>query len=178
MHLKNCSSEHINDLRQLYLSAFPKAERKPFWFMLQKAARGKMEILEIDDDGAFEGLVITAVYKDLVLVDYFAVSETLRCGGIGSQVLGLILDRYPNRRVFGEIEIPTGDENDNIKIRRKGFYLRNSAKQTGVLIDLFGVPMEILVFGDSLTYDEYIEFYRKVMGRAIASRIRLIEDKS
>lgn len=56
--------------------------------------------------------------------------------------------------------------------------MRNSAKQTGILIDLFGIPMEILVFGDSLTYDEYIEFYRKVMGRAIASRIRLIEDKS
>ena len=118
---------NLNNLKELYIRAFPESERKPFDLMEKNADNGSMEILSLEkEDEEFLGLVITILYEDKVLIDYFAVDESKRNGGIGGKALKLISDRYKDRKIFLEIETPDENaENNAQRLSRKAFYLRN-----------------------------------------------------
>ena len=68
----------------------------------------------------------TILYKDIVLLDYFAVDDNQRNNGAGSSALRMLLERYLGKRFLLEIEAPDiPSENTPERIRRKAFYLRN-----------------------------------------------------
>lgn len=151
-------------LYRLYLTAFPKCERKPVWLILSMCRKGTAEVLSIDD-GRFLGLVITVLQGDKVLLDYFAVKSCERGGGIGSRALELIRQRYTDKRLLLEIETPDPlAENNADRLRRKSFYLRNGLSDTGIRVSLFGVAMELLTFGQDISFEEYLDIYRLAVG--------------
>lgn len=167
--------QYLEELKSLYLEAFPKAERKPFSMLLQMEKEGIVEILAvIDEEQTFCGLAIMAFYEDLALLDYFAVSANQRDRGIGSITLGLLKERYKEKRFFLEIEDPAVEaSNKEERIRRKAFYLRNGMIPTSLVVDLFGIQMEILTFGQKIEYQEYHRLYEQ-FGKEIADKIHLI----
>ena len=59
-------SARLTAIENLYLSAFPAAERKPFSLLLEKQREGSVEILSLEEDGAFAGLAILVRLDDLV----------------------------------------------------------------------------------------------------------------
>lgn len=169
-----------NDLaliRNLYLKAFPSNERKPFPIILQKCKEGSMEILKIEDEKqTFIGLVIMILYKDLAILDYFAIDEAKRNCGSGSQVLSLLNERYHDKRMILEIENPdVPSDNTAERIRRKGFYLRNGMILMPFQVDLFGVKMLILTNGKPVTFEEYHNIFINVFSPLISNNIRLIK---
>lgn len=173
MQLQPATAKETEQIKSLYLKAFPQSERKPFSVIEKRAANGEMEILALRGQ-AFCGLVITAVCEELVLVDYFAVSEAMRGGGLGSEALSLIRERYKGKNIFLEIEradavLPA----DDARMRRKRFYLRNGLVPAEIFLKLFGVPMEILSFGDGLSKAECQKMYRFLYGRLYPLFIRL-----
>ena len=159
-------------MKRLYLEAFPLSERKPFSLMKKKARKGEMELLAVLDGNRFVGLAITVLYKDKVLLDYFAIRKDCRGKNYGSEALRILLYRYREQRMIFEIELAGEDagESDE-KVRRKRFYLKNGLKETGIHIRLFGVPMEILTEGKPITYEEYHEIYDFVIGAAFAKKV-------
>lgn len=180
------TEEQMKNVRELYDIAFPKEERKPFSLILQKRDEGVTEILAIEDEtGTFYGLVITILYKDIVLLDYFAIAEARRGGGVGSEILRLLQERCEGRRLLLEIEdttrLPGIEETevrvncvrsdvseqqlspeDRQKIRRKAFYLRNRMRPMNYRVELFGVDMEILTYPAPVAYEEYHEIFETV----------------
>lgn len=180
------TEEQMNQVRGLYDAAFPKEERKPFSLILQKRDEGVTEILAIEDEtGTFYGLVITILYKDIVLLDYFAIAEARRGGGVGSEILQLMQKRCEGKRLLLEIEdttqLPGAEEpevsvnsvrteraerqlspEDQQKIRRKAFYLRNRMRPMDYRVELFGVDMEILTYPAPVAYEEYHEIFETV----------------
>lgn len=169
-----------NDLaliRELYLKAFPLNERKPFPVILQKCKEGSMEILKIEDENkSFIGLVIMILYKDLAILDYFAIDENQRNKSAGSQVLALLNERYADRRMILEIENPdVPSDNMAERIRRKGFYLRNGMVLMPFRVNLFGVEMLILTNGKSVTFDEYHDIFIQIFSPLIQNKIQLIQ---
>lgn len=175
MILTNCTAEtQFANLERLYLKTFPESERKPFSLMLQKSREGIMELLAIEEEtGAFLGLAITILYKDLVLLDYFAVSPTMQGQNIGSRALRLLQERYTGKRFFLEIEDPREHApNQEERIRRKAFYLRNNMTVMPYYVKLFGVPMQIMTNGTEISYEEYHEIYRESFSREISSKIK------
>lgn len=156
---------------RLYKRAFPLAERKPFLVMMRKCRKGLAEMLIIKNSDLC-GLAITAIYNDYVLLDYFAISESKRGAGIGSEAIKLLCDMYKGKKFFLEIE-STKVRSDNSEQResRKRFYLKNGLTEMGTSVILFGIEMELLSNGCNITYDEYKELYRKTYGDAITKRI-------
>ena len=95
-----------------------------------------------------------------MLVDYLAVSPSARNGGIGSSILGALREKYPNHRIFLEIESVWEDVPDrDARLRRKAFYLRNGFTPMKLMIWLFGVKMEVLGIDCTLDYSQYHDFY-------------------
>ncbi len=165
----------MRQLKRLYNEAFPKYERKPFVLMRLWQRIGKTEIQEIRGGDDFLGLLITVPYKDLVLVDYFAVMPQLRGQGIGSRVLTLIRERYAGKRVFLEIE-STRVQSDNKKtrLRRKDFYLRNGLRECGVAVRIFSSELEILTFDRDVFFDEYVGLYKSLLGVLAKGKIERV----
>lgn len=170
MILRSCRKEDIPKIRRLYRSAFPRAERKPFWLIQGRSKKGAMEILTIEENG-FAGLAIMMYHKENVLLDYFAVEEEKRGCGTGAKALHMLKEKYKDKRFLLEIELPDGKD-DEIKIRRKNFYLRNGMGETGQKVILFGVPMEILTTGFDIDFDEYLDIYKNTLGMFAAYNVK------
>lgn len=178
MEIKAASGRDFRWIKKTYLEAFPKAERKPFGIMKQKVKQGVMECLLIREKGQPVGLAVTVLHKDMVLLDYFAVHRKFRGQNYGSEALGLLRERYRGRRLILEIELP--DEhapNQEERIRRKRFYLKNGMTETGLKVCVFKVPMEVLTDHKPLTYEEYHGIYRDSIGTVFARRVCLWYDE-
>ena len=66
-------AKNYDKIKKLYEESFPKEEKKPFDLILQKQKENLVEILSIESNNVFLGLIICAKYKDSVLLDYFAL---------------------------------------------------------------------------------------------------------
>lgn len=201
MQLLNATSpEQLEKIHALYEKAFPASEKKPFEFILQKRETGSFEILEIaDETGIFCGLAIMMLYQNLVLLDYFAVAPECRGTGVGSAAMKALQERYAGGKFMLEIESTVGLENGDMnsgdgngtpkmspqvqglpvaerkaRLRRKAFYLRNSMRPMNFCVDLFGVEMEILVHGKSVTFEEYYSVLKSTVPANLIQYVRLL----
>lgn len=172
---KAVDENRLKLIEDLYLHAFPQSERKPFNMMIQKQSEGTMEILSIEEENAFLGLAILAHDKDIVLLDYFAISDEIRGQGMGSRAIKALQKIYAGKRFFLEIETTKISCNDQeLRARRKDFYLRNGLHTMDFDVILFGVEMEILSNADHLTYEEYLNVYKNACGLKYSEKIQLI----
>lgn len=175
MEIRQANRRERKLMKKLYLRAFPKAERKPFSAMCRMAAKGMMEMLVIADQGYLVGLAITARYKDLVLLDYFAVSEVFRGQNYGSRALEMLKKRYEDKRFLLEIETPDEKASNQIqRVRRKNFYLRGDMQETGIRISLCGVPMELMSDGKDVSFEEYHDIYKYAVNPVFARKVVFI----
>lgn len=173
--IKATDEKRLQLIEKLYMSAFPKVERKPFQLILQKQKEGTMELLSIEEDHKFLGLAIFAHDKDIALLDYFAISEEIRGQGIGSRAIKALQKIYNGKRFVLEIETTKKPCNDHeLREKRKEFYLRNGLHTMNFDVNLFGVEMEILSNAAHLTYEEYLDVYKNACGLKFADKIHLI----
>ena len=165
----------LAQIEKLYYEAFPVEEQKPFSVILEKNREGSMEILAAENNHKdFMGLAITARHRDLVLLDYFAISPRHRQGGVGSKVFRMLKERYAGQRFFLEIESTlVKAENTEQRKRRKAFYLKNGMIDMPFTVDAFGMEMEILADGCSLEFEEYRDLYHSLFGTSAHGRIKL-----
>ena len=165
--------EKIEKIHSLYMSAFPEVERKPFDAIVKKSQEGMIDLLSIeDDDGSFIGIAINILYDKYVLLDYFAIDDTLRGKGYGKQALMQLKEKYSDKLFLLEIE-STYDECDNMedRKRRKGFYLNCGMVCMPYIVNFLGTLMEVLTFGEEITYEEHKMIYEKSFEGDIAKRI-------
>lgn len=173
MEIRKATGRELRKMKKIYLEAFPKKERKPFRMMKQKAGKGEMELLSILDGTELVGLAITVLYRDLVLLDYFAIDRKYRGKNYGSEALGLLKERYEDRRFLLEIELPEeGALNLEDRIRRKNFYLRNGMQEAGIQALVFQVHMEVLTAGKAVSCGEYCGIYEHIIGPAFLHHVR------
>lgn len=128
--------------------------------MLKSAAEnGKAKFYGIYDYETFVGLIYFVLLDGAALIFYFAVDENLRGNGYGSKILSAMKERYPETRLFLEIDKPDDRaKNNSMRLRRKAFYERNGFVPCGFSTG-FLVPYDVFSFGGKVTADEY----RKIM---------------
>lgn len=164
--------EYLEAVKALYLTAFPKEEKKPFALMEQLAREGKMEIQAITEDEAFVGLAILMRAGNTALLDYFAIAEEKRCGGYGGRAIRAIQERYSENKLILEIEKEDPQaKNAAERSRRKAFYLKNGLKETGLFANVYRTDFELITPDGALTFEEYVSFLRTILGEEAMERI-------
>lgn len=159
--------KQYKQMKALYLEAFPANERKPFWLMKRKQKQKETNMWCIMDGQAFIGLAITMEVDDLVVLDYFAICKELRGKGYGTKALGALKDMYQDRKLILEIEdVETEGPDQEMRVKRKSFYLANGLKEMGVKVTLYGVDMELLGVNCKVTFAEYKNVYTTLYGSA------------
>lgn len=174
MELNPATQSLYKPIRALYRAAFPWQERIPFWLLRRKARQSNVEILAIQENGAFLGLAIVLLQGRFSFLNYFAISPEMRGRGVGRQTLLLLRQRYPQHTLLLEIEAPDASASNSAqRASRRAFYLRNGLLSTGVNILLSGVKMELLADHIPVTFPEYYDVYRRTFGNIITRMIRL-----
>ena len=170
--IKPYKLSHWLSLYRLYREAFPASERKPVFMILKTRREGRADIWCAMENGRFAGLALTVTSDTVILLDYLAVCKRCRNCGIGAGILRRLQKQYPGKGLFIEIESTYRDCPDHaLRLRRKGFYLRNGFAPMNVMVNLFGEEMELLGIGCKLTYEEYHTFYRDRYAAWAAERI-------
>lgn len=171
----------FKNIKHLYRHSFPRMERRPFYLLRKKSREGSMEILSIEDDhGTFLGLAIMILYKDMALLDYFAIHPGYRGKGFGTDALQLLKQKYADKRFFLEIENPdTECENAEQRKRRQAFYVRNGMIiLPDYMVHIFGTEMKLLTDGCYLNFQEYRELYQNTFGTGFSRKIICLSGKS
>jgi GNAT superfamily N-acetyltransferase len=175
MELNVClSPERLDEVKKLYIEAFPPEERKPFSMIEDKVREGSMEILCMEEEGRFIGLAIMILHGDIALLDYLAVSPERRGNGSGTKTLSLLKERYPEKTLLLEIEDPD-EPSDNTaeRLRRRDFYFRNGMVAMDYRVWLFGVKMIILTDGAEVPFSRYHTIFLEIFGKKAAQNVSL-----
>ncbi len=165
MELKTLDREGLERLYHEELErVFSDSERRPLGAMLRLLEMGQYEALLAIEEGEPIGYAMLWLSEapDSALLEYLGVLRGKRNGGAGSQILTLLGERY--QQLFGEAEAPdTGDpEEDDLRRRRIGFYLRNGFRVLDYMCALFGVRFHCLYRGPELDDRKVQELHRRV----------------
>lgn len=154
----------------LLAPTFPENELKPLG-MIERALKRDEYLCygAMDGDTALAAAFFVKIVRDggtLMLFDYLAVREDLRCQGIGGRFLqGLLAGPLQGLdAVLLEVDEPACADTEaerDLRNRRLHFYLRNGLHDTHALATVYGVTYRILCLpvGDPLSPDQARRMY-------------------
>ena len=133
------------------------------------------DIVIEDENQEFLGLAIFVFYKDMALLDYFAIAKEQRGSGVGTKALKYLQTYYEGKRFLLEIEDAKIEcDNTEERIHRRAFYLRNGMQVMPFKVDLFGVVMEVLTYKAGLLPEEYMRLYTEVFTNKVAENVKIV----
>lgn len=166
MDILNVNQKSWQEVKKIYLEAFPKPERKPFFIIRRSIKRGKAQLLTAMENGVLQGFVMVIPYKSMVMVDYLAVSSKIRSRGTGSKILQEICRRFPDQKIVLLIErLDDTAENKDQRIARRKFYFKNGFTSSNIYITGRSGNMEVLNFGGTVSVQEYMGLQQYALGK-------------
>ena len=165
MELKKLQLKNINDIKEIYLEAFPKAERKPFFALKHSVKAGKIKMYSAVADKEILGFVAVIPFENMVMVDYLAVNSKIRSKGTGSFIMREICEIYKDKTIVLLIE-KLDDEADNKdqRIARRKFYTKNGFTSSDIFITGKSGDMEIMNYGGRVSKEEYLSLQKYALG--------------
>lgn len=165
MEFLNVNQKSWKEVRGIYLEAFPKAERKPFFTIRHSVKKGKAQILTAIEDGILLGFVMVIPYEKLVMVDYLAVSGRIRSRGTGSKIMQEVCRRFSGKKIVLLIEqLDDHAANKEQRIARRKFYLKNGFTSSKLYITGHSGNMEIMNYGGMVSREEYMKLQKYALG--------------
>ena len=137
------NTKNLEDIKQLYMGAFPFDERIPFYIMVSVGNDRGVEFLSIYDDDTWLGFIHTLVGEKLSYIFYFAIDGSLRQSGYGSKIIREYKKIHPKLSLAIE---PIEEDSDNIKQRKKrlAFYKKNGFETLDTRVVEMGVEFELM----------------------------------
>lgn len=148
-------------VKALYLQAFPKEERIPWWLLRLNSRRKGIDLTAYLHEGALCGFTSSVSTDGLQLLLFFAVEQDCRGQGYGSAILRRI--KSENRVVALNIE-PLDPEADNYGQRtcRFAFYQKNGFLDTRYHVWEVGGMFRVLSTEQELDVLTYKKAFRKL----------------
>ena len=169
------------EIKSIYMEAFPKRERKPFFTLKRSVKKKKAVIMTASEENQILGLVVLIPYKDMVMVDYLAVSSRIRSKGTGSYIMQNVCREFSDKKIVLLIERLEDDaDNRDQRIARRKFYLKNGFSSSGIFITGASGNMEIMNYGGKVTLEKYMSLQEYALGKLFfkLSNIRILNGVS
>jgi GNAT superfamily N-acetyltransferase len=166
------------EIREIYMEAFPKRERKPYFILRHSVRKGKAMLMTACEEGKLLGFTVLIPYKDMVMVDYLAVSSKIRSRGTGSRLMEEVCARFPDKKIVLLIErLNDAADNREQRIARRRFYLKNGFTSSELMINGASGEMEVMNFGGKVSEADYMSLQKYALGNLFfrLSGIRLLD---
>ena len=170
------NTNNLEEIKQLYLDAFPFEERIPFYIMVLVGNDKGVEFLSIYDDDTWLGFIHTLVGDELSYIFYFAIDDRLRQSGYGSKILHEYKKIHP--RLSLAIE-PIEENSDNIKQRRKRleFYKKNGFETLDTKVVEMGIEFELMgAKGMKIKESDYKKLVKKFFDSFDQGRVLSVKE--
>jgi len=152
-------------LKKIFIEAFPKAERPPYYYMVKRASRENVDYLAFYDNDNLVGLSYSIINGDVVYFFYFAIKKEFRGKGYGSEALNLILERYKGKRLFLAIEqMDKSAQNYPQRLKRHSFYEKSGLKDLPCSITEVSLTYDVMGT-DYVTSKDYEKLMTNFMGK-------------
>ena len=147
-------SPDIPLLKALNHQAFPDKERIPVEEMF--GFDENIDVLGIYEKGDFAGFFVIMRFRKCAYICYFAVCPERRSMGLGTKALELLRKYYKGFHVVVDFEaVDENAPNNDQRIRRRNFYLRNGFKETGYFQFYMNTEFEIFCTQTKFDRDEF-----------------------
>lgn len=165
-------------IKEIYLEAFPKRERKPYCSLRHSVKREKAVVMTASEEGRLLGFTVLIPYQDMVMVDYLAVSSKIRSKGTGSYIMEQVCKQFSDKKVVLLIErLDDTADNQEQRIARRKFYLKNGFTSSDIFISGTSGEMEIMNYGGRVSPADYMRLQRHALGDLFfkLSKIQILE---
>lgn len=170
VEIQNIKSDKF--AKALYREAFPLRERKPYFMLKRKT----VSVNAITENGEKCGIIIYIETADLVYIDFFAISASVRGGGKGGKALEEFCRAHSGKPVVLEIENPyIASDNAEQRVKRKNFYLRHGFSEAGINIKMKGLNAILMTYGGEVSYDRYLRALEKGYGKAFVKFVSPVQ---
>lgn len=179
MEFTPVQNDQWSEIKKIYMEAFPKCERKPYFALRYSVQTGKTHMMVASENHQVCGFIALISYKSAIIVDYLAVSSKIRSKGTGSYMLKKIQQQFSDKNIILLIERPDDfAKNREQRIARRKFYLKNGFTSSNLFITGVSGDMEIMNCGNVLSKDECIPLLKYAIGNLFfrLSHIKLIEN--
>lgn len=158
-------SNCVKKVKRILIDSFPKREQIPFSFLMLKAKSDFIDFLAIYDDNVLVGFTYLVTNEDLTFVLYLAIDRNIRSKGYGKMALDAIKEKHPGNRIILNIEAISSTSNNNEqRIKRKKFYVKNGFHNASLFLIDQGDIYEVLISHGDSTAEEYRRIYKKLAG--------------
>ncbi len=179
VRLEKITREYYKTVKALYLSAFPKEERPPFYLLKSREKNGKGDFYIAKDGEELIGFAYVIPYLDTAYLYYFAVMENFRGKGYGSAVLTELKKVYDGFRFYLAREsLDENSSNYDERVRRHRFYLKNGFADLPIKIKEASVTFDVMGIGGTVKKEEYDAMMTAFCGRLVRLLVdmRLIKE--
>lgn len=161
--MKLVAKKNLYEAKKLYLTAFPKEERLPWWVLRLMTLPEDVEITSYYDGPDFVGFTHSTTTEDTLFIMFFAINEHLRGKGYGSAILDYLKNRHSGKAINLNVE-PLNEhaENADQRVMRMRFYKKNGFFDTGYNIDEVGGTFRVLSTKPELDQTAYLQVFRKL----------------
>lgn len=162
-----------NQVKKLFVTAFPREERPPMWMLTRRCRQGLAEFRAVVHEDRFVGLIYVIGDERIKTLMFLAIAEDARGGGYGSEILKRVRENYPGVKLFLNIEpLDRNAPNYEQRCRRKKFYERNGLTCLDYQVREAGVTYEMMTYGEYVSKDEYEETMQVMYGRRLYKLIK------
>ncbi len=158
MKVKHISwdSVDLDKVESLAKEAFPPKEYLSPGELIQMAERGEVDFWGLYDENSFVGFMVISLFEDMCYLFFLAIDPNIRSKGYGGQALRLLDELYPNKQQVVDFEmIDDAALNNEQRITRKAFYMRNGYQETRKFISYRGVDYEILCRDTPFDFEKF-----------------------
>lgn len=148
----------LDKVAALAMEAFPPEEYLSPSKLIEMSKEDGFDFLALYDDDTFVGFIAVRTYKRLSYLFFLAINSSLRSGGYGSKAIKTLLELYPDKQQIVDMEmIDETAKNNNQRVKRRSFYLRNGYLPTGHFLSYLGVDYEILCMKNDFDFHTFKE---------------------
>lgn len=164
-------------IRRLYKTAFPLAERVPFGIMMKRRGMEGVDFWAVyarqtarkeecsGETAVWTGFAYVISHGDLSYLFYLAISDGCRGKGYGSAVLRALKKRYDGQKLFLAIEqIDESAPNLKERIKRKQFYQKSGFKELHCRLREARMVYEVLGIEGPLSSADFQYMMRRYFG--------------
>jgi len=178
MEFTLANEQQWENIKEIYLEAFPKQERKPYFMLRRSVKKGKAVVMTATEGGDLLGFTVLIPYKDMVMVDYLAVSSKIRSKGTGSYIMQNVCRHYAGKKIVLLIErLDDQAQNREQRVARRRFYLKNGFTSSDIFIEGVSGELEVLNYRGKVSQEDYICLQRYALGELFfkLSKIKIVK---
>ena len=147
--------------KAIYLEAFPKEERLPWWLLRLNATRKGIDITGWLEEGQLRGITVSVTEGTLHFLLFFAIHPLCRGKGYGSAILEAL--KAQHETVVLNVE-PLVPDAPNLPQRQQRFRFYNHCgfRDTGYHVWEVGGMFRVLSTKETLDVPAYKQIFRKL----------------